>query len=72
MDGCYFNLLHFDGRVCSWDEKMSVLDGMWMDDIYSLVHFLSIWMDDIIRILHFLLGRLLMDEEDECIGWIIL
>jgi hypothetical protein len=21
MDGCYFNFLHFDGRVCSWDEK---------------------------------------------------
>ncbi len=53
-------------------KKMSVFDAMWMDDICTLVHFLSIWMDDIIRILHFLLGRLLMDEEDECIGWIIL
>ncbi len=53
-------------------KKMSVLDDMWMDDICSLVHFLSIWMDDIIRILLFLLGRLLRDEKDVCIGWIIL
>lgn len=52
-------------------KKMSVLDGIWMDDICSFLHFLSIWMDDITRILHFLWGRLLMDEEDECIGWII-
>jgi hypothetical protein len=43
-----------------------------MDDMCSLVHFLSIWMDDIIRILLFLLGPLLINEKDVCIGWIIL